>query len=80
MKNFTIQLEHDVDSNRDYFVARDEEGEEANRVEAWEAITARSDSHEIANAVISHLPIVSVDHDGELIHVACKSDKSEWCE
>jgi hypothetical protein len=40
------------------------------RREPWaEPITAQSDSHAIANAILGDKLIVGVDHDGEFVHV-----------
>jgi hypothetical protein len=40
------------------------------RRESWaEPISAKSDSHAIANAILGDKLIMAVDHDGEFVHV-----------
>ena len=68
MKTFTITWEPEL-GGRSALVACDDCGDARLIIEHDEPITASTDSHGIANLFDWDTAILSVEHDGEYIHV-----------
>lgn len=65
----TIQWHESKDGRRSFLEARDEYGAGCGVVENMPPITAATDSHHVVSLFDFPATVLSVDHDGEFIHV-----------
>lgn len=72
MKNYIITSGR-IDGSG-YLTVPDENGIVVLQQFSHNAITARTDSHGIVSEIQNNLPgkVVSVNHDGEFIHITCE--------